>query len=345
MEPGARWIDNAVERLTFGAARREPLVLGLPRPAFRSIVACVDASPASERALEWAKHLASLHGARVTVASVHAPPRHDSAQAGLSPFYAEYLDLWAKAEERLREAARSAADILRDEGIETACVVSVGRAVPELARVARARQADLIILAPREHHAFGKAFGSVSDALLDRVPASVLLARGPPTVGRILAPTDGSRAASRALAYAIRYADHHQADVEVQHVLDYPEEAQTPSVGFLRDVVARMTLHAPPRIAYTLDAGDPARRIVERAREIGADLIVLGSRGAGRIRGWILGSVSRRVAANAWTNVLLVKEARAPEAPRARAAATTAPTVPAARVPRAPGAPPDGAGP
>ena len=41
--------------------------------------------------------------------------------------------------------------------------------------------------------------------------------------------------------------------------------------------------------------GDPAESILRAAREHGADLIVLGTRGLGRLKGLLLGSVSHKV--------------------------------------------------
>ncbi|MGH6718787.1 MAG: universal stress protein [Alphaproteobacteria bacterium] len=53
--------------------------------------------------------------------------------------------------------------------------------------------------------------------------------------------------------------------------------------------------------------GQPARRIVEYAKEHGADLIVLGSRGLGDIGGLLLGSVSHKVITLAECTCLIVK--------------------------------------
>jgi nucleotide-binding universal stress UspA family protein len=49
-------------------------------------------------------------------------------------------------------------------------------------------------------------------------------------------------------------------------------------------------------IATVVLDGDPARAILERAREAGADMIVMGNRGLGDLKGLVMGSVSHKVA-------------------------------------------------
>ena len=49
------------------------------------------------------------------------------------------------------------------------------------------------------------------------------------------------------------------------------------------------------QISTVITAGDPAKRILETARAEKADMIVMGSRGFGDLRGLLLGSVSHKV--------------------------------------------------
>ena len=57
--------------------------------------------------------------------------------------------------------------------------------------------------------------------------------------------------------------------------------------------------------------GNPKDVIVEEAREWGADLIVVGSHGYGRIRRMVLGSVAWAVVANAPRSVQVVRDRHA----------------------------------
>lgn len=300
-------VDRALDRLTFGAGREERE--GPPRaPSFHLIQACLDASRESERALAWAGHLAKAHGARVLVASVFPPPQVDPAVAGAYAFYPGLASAYGELRDRLEEVSRSGAALLREDGVAAESVFTMGRPVHELAEVARANGADLVVVGSRSRSPLARALGSTADALLDRVQASVLVARGSPPPRRILAATDGSPAGGRAVAWALEHARATGAHAMVEHVLEYPEGAPVPAENILRDAVGWMRLSPPPRVTYHLEAGRPAERILATAEATDADLVVVGSRGLGRVRGWLLGSVSRRVASAASASVLVLKE-------------------------------------
>ncbi|MCZ2127684.1 MAG: universal stress protein [Anaerolineales bacterium] len=53
--------------------------------------------------------------------------------------------------------------------------------------------------------------------------------------------------------------------------------------------------------------GDPASAIIEAAKKHGSDIIVMGSRGLGRLAGLLLGSTSQKVVAHAPCPVLIVR--------------------------------------
>ena len=60
------------------------------------------------------------------------------------------------------------------------------------------------------------------------------------------------------------------------------------------------------KVSAFIKAGQPARTIIAVAKEKGADLIVVGSRGLGSTEGYLLGSVSHKVTGLADCPVLVV---------------------------------------
>lgn len=63
----------------------------------------------------------------------------------------------------------------------------------------------------------------------------------------------------------------------------------------------------PAEIHTELIEGDPAEAIIDVAQTRGSDIIVMGSRGLGRLAGLVLGSTSQKVVSNALCPVLIVR--------------------------------------
>lgn len=133
---------------------------------------------------------------------------------------------------------------------------------------------------------------------------------------------DGSADARRALDTAI----DHIADDGVVHVVTAFSPATRAEiarvVAKLPDEFRHLDLEATPR-GYLHEAerlldshgircmthfvdDDPAGAILDVADEVGADLIVVGTRGLGRIERFVRGSVSARVANHARTSLMMV---------------------------------------
>jgi nucleotide-binding universal stress UspA family protein len=134
-------------------------------------------------------------------------------------------------------------------------------------------------------------------------------------MGPILVAYDGSESAKRALEAAARIANGHGVTVvSVAEVLPQvgragamlvPEEHEERlhELSEAVDVLAKLGVkpHAVER------RGDPAAAIVDEAEQEHADLIVLGTRGLGPTKRWLLGSVSTKVLHHAPCDVLVVK--------------------------------------
>ncbi len=75
----------------------------------------------------------------------------------------------------------------------------------------------------------------------------------------------------------------------------------------MRQKVAFAKAHKIPKVKGLVVVSDPVHAIIDTAKQMKADLILLGNRRRGYRRGIIFGSVSERVAADSPTSVLIVR--------------------------------------
>lgn len=156
---------------------------------------------------------------------------------------------------------------------------------------------------------------------------------------RILIATDGSPGATNALRAGLELARDTGASVLVvaaRYALPaWGDTYYAAALAAERDELQSVLEEALARAAeYRVAAeaelltGEPVDEILRSADERGAELVVVGSRGLGRIRSTLLGSVSRELVARAHVPVLVVPaHAPVPAAAPARpgAAATGSP--------------------
>ncbi len=138
---------------------------------------------------------------------------------------------------------------------------------------------------------------------------------------KILLATDGSKEAGLAAQTASEVARQTNSELHVVYITALPLDTQDPS-SFEPEVRQRMEEEARARLEEEvrgigssggevagshLGLGRPDARIVEKAEEIGAGLIVMGSRGLGPVRQTLVGSVSDSVVRHAHCPVMVVR--------------------------------------
>lgn len=140
---------------------------------------------------------------------------------------------------------------------------------------------------------------------------------------KILLPVDGSDCSGRAVDHLIEHAGWFSAtpDVHLLHVhLPIPIGRVQSHVGhdtlatYYREEAEQQLAPASARldaagVAYTrhIHVGQPAEVIARLARDLGCDLIFMGTHGRGGISAMVLGSVAAKVLHLAEQPVLLVK--------------------------------------
>ncbi|MGE5893436.1 MAG: universal stress protein [bacterium] len=148
-------------------------------------------------------------------------------------------------------------------------------------------------------------------------------------MSKILIATDGSKIAQRAGRYAVDLAKRLKALVIILSVIDrralisqtIPSPAgskrlRVPVEDYLREAameyagrIARLCDARGVKSKIVIATGHPVEEIVKKAGQLGADLIVVGSRGESAARAVILGSVTYGVIhRDATIPVLVVKQ-------------------------------------
>jgi nucleotide-binding universal stress UspA family protein len=136
---------------------------------------------------------------------------------------------------------------------------------------------------------------------------------------KILLATDGSREAELATTTAVDLAKSTDSELHVIYVepalpmiADFadpgPERTEPESRRLLDEQVERIREAGGTVAEAHLRLGRPDDQIVQVGEELGAGLIVMGSRGRGGVRRALLGSVSDSVVRHAHCPVLVVRE-------------------------------------
>jgi len=139
---------------------------------------------------------------------------------------------------------------------------------------------------------------------------------------RILVPIDFSPLSKKALQYALRFAEEFQTEVILLHVIE-PEVPPVfdgfmiapPVISTIPDGARKLTRLAgsvqTARISSlksTIRLGLPAHEIVEAAKELDIDLVIIATHGYTGWKHFAIGSTAERVVRTAPCPVLVVRE-------------------------------------
>ncbi len=132
--------------------------------------------------------------------------------------------------------------------------------------------------------------------------------------GRIVVGVDGSPASAEALSWAARQARLTGAALEAVTAWTYPMTYGFPVIANVDWEHGARTVLTDAIHAVLGDDADVLRRVVEghaaqvlTEAAVGADLLVVGSRGHGGFTGLLLGSVSEHVVTHAPCPVVVVR--------------------------------------
>jgi nucleotide-binding universal stress UspA family protein len=248
----------------------------------------------------------------------------DETRIAPSPSDADGDDDWHRA---LFDAVQGLSQPLRRRGNATETIVARGRAADVLLAEAADLSADLIVVGNRGLGVTASALlGSVSATLVDHAACPVLVVRAP-RVSRILVATDGSQSAEAIPAVIAAWDVFRDVPIDVLSVA--PPTRPRKGAAFLPGVLGGRRLSdvsddvdrhrvmagemavnlvaAGWRAVSSVRNGEPALEIEAAAADLGADLIVTGSRGLSGLQRLLMGSVAHHVLLHSRSSVLVMR--------------------------------------
>jgi nucleotide-binding universal stress UspA family protein len=272
--------------------------------SLRRILVPIDKSETSLMSQETAALIAKKTQASVTV--LHVVPRVSYGEPKTTALILSGLD--QEGQKLVSEAKALFAEEEVEVKAEVAHEEDVANAILKLSK----DNFDLIILGSRgENEKNPQALGSVTKKVIMHTSCPTIIVKKVSTLSNVLVCVDGSSNAGRALDYALTLAERIDSRITLLNVQELRLHKASPDVAMelggrilcdSLDVVEKRKLKAERRLEF----GVPSDVIVDVAEKGKHDLIVLGSRGLGPIKRFLLGSVSDDVSYKAKCSVLIV---------------------------------------
>jgi nucleotide-binding universal stress UspA family protein len=254
----------------------------------KEIVVGVDGSAESSLALRWAAALAGATGAKLAV--VQAWSGGDPAAAG-------------DHDERVRqELASSTTALLTDRVANLEIEFEALRGSAAGAILERVTPEGGLVLGSRGRGGFaGLLLGSVSRECIEYASCPVMVVRHerhlPDAAAPVLVGHDGSPSSARALEWAAGLAQSINAEVIAAHVWQASSSEVRPRLHRRLSRAAQQSVdqwaQAVSPAARPLEVeGEPRMELVGLSQRVSAGLLVVGRRGAGKVRALRMGSVA-----------------------------------------------------
>jgi nucleotide-binding universal stress UspA family protein len=228
----------------------------------------------------------------------------------------------------------SAANILKSTPAKISAELMNGYPDKCIVNMAVEADADIIIMGPKRMKGIrSRIVGSVTKSVSISSPKPVLIVKPPRGKSsnkiKILFTTDGSGYAAKAGETVTLMPFHDNTEIVVIHVItpalyDIPDKfkikvdahvieemnnfktAESEESQLIIEQAAGYLSKKYSNISKLTKVGDPSDEILHAANELGADIIVVGSKGMGGFRGMV-GSISRYILSAADCSVLIGK--------------------------------------
>ena len=281
--------------------------------SLKNILLATDFSPGSETAVRYAQAIARRHGSRVHTIHVNGP---DSYQL-LDP------DAFAITFNSSGASQKHVADTLHGllQGLPIQTPLRQGAVWEVVSDVVERNEIDLLVMASHGRHGIPRlVLGSVAEDVFRNVSCPVLTV-GPDVkacnsrelnLKKVLLATHFEKNSTAPL-FAALLCNEFRAELTALHVA---EERRTPAPSSEDDLARQLQSVVPAEACLwrkpecELRYGLPSAKILDVARELGSDLIVLGARHPepARINSHLPWATAARVVAEAECPVLTVRQ-------------------------------------
>ncbi len=268
---------------------------------FERILLATDGSEYSEGAVRIAIELARRHNARLIILSI----------AVCSPEYASLVpDLEELATDRAQANVRKIAE--QAQNIDFEVVVKLAKdPCRGIVDAAEEKHADIIVMGRRGRRGLARLMvGDATAKVVGCAPCTVLVAPKSAKIWEkgILVATDGSPDSNAAVLAAVAMSKENGYPLTAVSVVlaSHSAERRREAEAIVQQVRENLS-ESGIKISCTVEEGRPEQVIINRAKEAGADLIVMGTLGRGGIGRLLLGSVSERVIGKTDCPVMLIK--------------------------------------
>jgi nucleotide-binding universal stress UspA family protein len=294
-----------------------PLVL-------RSILAATDLTATSNEVLRAAAALAALSGAALHIVHAAPAPARSAGEPEIESERARQRRI-AEARAALTEQIRHA---VPRHVTPTSMEIVFEQPYRAILDRATAAEADLIVIGPHRPRPVGERhLGTTADRVVRTAEQPVLIVREPLSLPlrRVLVPTDLSEAARGALYVGLSWTsalrvpsgtDAPRTALDVVHVApplapgDRKQQRHaTVDAALRREIETVLEYGGGTGLAIErelIEASEPADAIARLARQMRADLVVIGTHGDTGLMRALLGSVASAVARRTSRPVLLV---------------------------------------
>jgi nucleotide-binding universal stress UspA family protein len=284
----------------------------------RTIVVGYDRSADAKAAARWALDEASLTGAPVEFLYAYDWPIW-APDASMAPTSVVWPD--AETQQVIKDTLAEAVGVAERSHPAVHTTIATADNDAALALVERSAEAGLIVLGSRGHSAVTNLLGSVSVAVSAHAQCPVVVVRGRPSVtAPVAVGVDGSATSEAAIAFAAGEAAVRGVPLLIIRAWKPAGGlwAKAPKVTHAESADERQQFddlvtawrQKYPQLDITADAvvEHPAAALTRLSAT--TQLLVVGSRGWGALRGMLLGSVSQHLLRHAACDVAIVPGAQ-----------------------------------